>query len=135
MDISENQLTQVLEQYREDHPRSKKDQFFRTLNSILLTIIIALVSTGGAWLKSMDRDTQAELKVINDKMDGLMVATLTNSSAIQSHETTANIWISRIEALEKGTTVATSDRITKTEALAAIENLRAWVEKYYERKE
>ena len=41
----------------------------------------------------------------------------------------------RLSDLEDGSVVATADRITKTEALEAIDELRKWVEKYYERRD
>ena len=117
-----------------DKHKFSKDEILRTINTVLLSIIGIMITIGTVWMRNMEVDRKADIREINNKMDGLMIATLTNSNAIQSHEINASIWKDRITALEEGTTVATADRITKTEALAAVSNLRKWVEKYYERK-
>ena len=138
MEITENQLAEVLEQYRQDHPRTRRDDFFRVLNSILITVAILLITSGGIWMRNMESDRKEDLELINEKMDGLMIATLTNSAAITSHGETAQIHIDRITALEQGTALATMDRITKGEALDAINkmnnDMKKWVERYFQRK-
>ena len=111
-----------------------RDEILRTINTILITVIVIMIGTVTVWMRNMEVDRREDIREINTKMDGLMIATLTNSANIRSHEELYEIYIAKIESLEEGTSTATADRITKTEALAAIDNLRMWVEKYYQRK-
>ena len=106
----------------------------KTANTFLLTTITLLITVGGAWMRYIELDNKRAVELVNAKLDTLMLATLTNSSQIKAYDVAADIWQDRILALETGRARATEDRITKTEALAAVENLRRWVERYYERK-
>ena len=112
--------------------RFTRDEILRTINTILLTVIGIVIAAGSVWMRNMEVDRREDNKEVNLKLDGLMIATLTNSNTISTHT-------GKIEALEKGTSLATMDRITKTEALAAIDYLeremKRHVEKYYQRKQ
>ena len=96
-------------------------------NTILLSILTIVISASSSILISNVGD-------MNAKLDNLMIQTTVNSERITSHNAESREWKLRIESLESGASDATSDRITKTEALEAIERLREWVEKYYQRK-
>jgi hypothetical protein len=97
------------------------------INSALLATITVIISAiGGILVSSMNG--------INEKMDSLMMQTTINSERIYGHNKDSEEWKSRILALEKGESNATSDRITRSEALKAVEDLRLWVEKYYVKK-
>jgi len=114
--------------------RTKKDEFLRTINTILLSAIGIAITVVSVWMRNVEVDNKEADKQINDKLDVLMVATITNAQQIQAHEISSLDWKDRIEALETGHATATADRITKTEALAAVDGLRSWVERYYQRK-
>ena len=96
-------------------------------NTILLSILTLVVSIASTVMVS-------NIGEMNDKLDNLMIQTTVNSERINNHNIESGEWKLRIESLESGAADATSDRITKTEALDAIERLREWVEKYYQRK-
>ena len=111
-----------------------QDGWQKFANTFLLATITLLITVGGAWIRYIELDNKEAVEVVNTKLDTLMLATLANSSQIKADNVADDIWQARILALETGRVRATEDRITKTEALAAVENLRRWVEKYYERK-
>ena len=103
------------------------EQVQKWSNTILLSIITVVMSVSATMLVG-------NVNTVNQKLDTLMMQTAINSERIMGHNAEADEWKTRIESLETGQVDATRDRITKTEALAAIEDLRTWVEKYYERK-
>jgi low affinity Fe/Cu permease len=118
----------------ENKHRFSKDEILRTINTVLLTAIGIIILNASVWIRNMEVDRKDDIASINMKMDNIMIAALTNTNSIAAHEKSAQVMINKIQALDEGTSIATADRITKTEAIEAIEYLRRWVEKNYERK-
>jgi len=106
-------------------PRSP---LLQIVNSVMLTIIAVFLG----YLTDSISD-------IGNQQETLNIAIAVMNQRFESHTemTTAQRIASeyRITNLEEGSVIATADRITKTEALEAIDNLRNWVEQYYERKD
>ena len=107
--------------------RSKKDELMRTINTILLSIITIVITVGATLIVDSTRR-------LNDKLDSLMIQVAINTANLKAHDVESQLWKDKITALETGQAEATMDRITKTEALNAIDDLRVWVDKFYERK-
>jgi len=99
----------------------------KTANTVALTIITLVITVGTSLMVD-------NTKATNKKLDELVIQTTINSMSLQSHDAESLVWKNRIEALEEGRAEATMDRITKGEALDAIEELKKWVDRYYERK-
>ena len=114
--------------------RTKKDELLRTANTVLLSVITVVITIAATMIIDSN-------KRLNDKIDSLMIQVAVNSANLAGHELEAGVWKSqiknnskKIDALEAGNVEATMDRITKTEALRAIDDQRKWVEKYFARK-
>ena len=105
------------------------------MRTFLITVIMLIVTVGGLWVRYIELDNRAALKAIDEKLDTLMIAVLTNTAQIHAHESESEIWKEAIKNLQNGTVAATQDRITKTEAYEALENLRKYMDKYFERKQ
>ncbi len=107
---------------------TRKNPLLQIVNSIMLTIIAVFLG----YLTSTLRD-------IGTQQSDLNIAIAVMNQRYESHIAVAvdtrDHFESRVSSLEKGTVLATADRITKTEALAAIDGLRNWTERYYQRKE
>lgn len=108
----------------------RKENIFKYINTILLSIMSLIMMYGvGVLNKLSDSQKQNEIAI------AVMVKT------ISSHNAEAANWVAeiksnenRLDKLEQGHTAATYDRFTKTEALEAIQKLKEWVEKNYEKK-
>ena len=100
----------------------------KQLNPILLSVLVLLI--GGMLTIFWDFR-----KDVNEKLDTLMIQdALGRAMALQDDKRTDLLGV-RISKLENGQAIATRDRWTKTEALAANEKERVWIEKYFERKQ
>ena len=96
-------------------------------NTVMVSIIMLFVSIGGPIMVSEFRD-------FSEKLDSLLIT-------VTVHNSESEIWKQQIvkntdaiEKLQDGQHEATADRFTKEEAMQAIEALKIWVDKYYERK-
>ena len=97
------------------------------LNTALLSIMLIVIAA------DITR-TRDQEKSVGQKLDGIIRSTAINSERITSHNVEASVWKDRILSLELGNHRATMDRITKSEALKAIDDLRDYVEANFERK-
>lgn len=93
----------------------------------MLTIITLVVSVGAPMLNTTFNN-------VNEKLDSLLIASTLNAERITAHNSEAEIWKDRIEALEVGDHEATMDRITRAEVMKALDDMKDWVDKYYARK-
>lgn len=111
-----------------DGERTIRSPLLQIVNSVMLTIIAVFLG----YLTNSIRD-------IGNQQETLNIAIAVMNQRFESHSEIATTYKDafevRIGNLEEGTVIATADRITKTEALQAIDNLRKWVEKYYERRD
>ena len=111
-----------------ENDTGKRNPLLQIVNSIMLTIIAVFLG----YLTN-------SISVIGKQQETLNVAIAVMNQRLESHiEIATNYktqFDTRITNLEEGSVAATADRITKSEALAAIDELRRWVERYYERKE
>lgn len=100
----------------------------KQLNPILLTVVALLL--GGMltifWDFRKDVTETLDILVIQDAIGRTIAA--------QDDKRTDLLGV-RISKLENGQAIATRDRWTKTEALAAHDKERVWIEKYFERKQ
>lgn len=107
---------------------TKRNPLLQIVNSIMLTVIAVFLG----YLTN-------SISVIGKQQETLNVAIAVMNQRLESHIEIAGTYKDqfdeRITSLEEGSVSATADRITKTEALQAIDELRKWVERYYERKE
>jgi hypothetical protein len=90
------------------------------VNTAMLTIVTLVVSVGAPMLNNTFNN-------VNDKLDSLLIT-------VTVHNSEAEIWKQRIEALEAGNHQATVDRITREEVMKALDDMKEWVDKYYARK-
>jgi low affinity Fe/Cu permease len=104
-----------------------KEGWQKTANTIVLSVMTLIITTGVALMVD-------NTKSVSKKLDELVIQTTINSMKLEAHNEEAGMWKNRIQALEEGKAEATMDRITKGEALDAIEDLKKWVDRYYERK-
>lgn len=104
-----------------------REDIMRTINTVLLSVITIVLTVGATMIID-------STKRLNDKLDNVIIQVTMNSAKLEGHNQEASIWIDRIQALEKGEAEATMDRITKSEALEAIDDLKKWVDRYYARK-
>ncbi len=95
--------------------------------TIMLSVITIIITVGTSLIVS-------GMTKLNEKLDSIVVQTAVNAIEIKSHNIEAEIWKDRIVSLETGQSIATSDRITRTEAMRAMEDMKEWVDKYYARK-
>ena len=104
------------------------------LNTALLTIIMSMLSVGGIALNNSINKTNekydlmdAKFDVMDSRMNGFVIISTLNTERVLLHN-------DRISELETGQHSATMDRITKTEAYEAVDNLRKYIDKYFERR-
>ena len=121
-------LKKLLGMSDKENDTGKRNPLLQIVNSIMLTIIAVFLG----YLTN-------SISVIGKQQETLNVAIAVMNQRLESHiEIATNYktqFDTRITNLEEGSVAATADRITKSEALAAIDELRRWVERYYERKE
>ena len=104
------------------------------LNTALLTVIMGMLSFGGAAFIKKDNKTNekydlmdAKFDVMDSRMNGFVIISTLNTERVLLHN-------DRLAELETGQHSATMDRITQTEAYQAVDNLRKYVDKYFERR-
>lgn len=105
-----------------------RNPLLQIVNTIMLTIIaifLGYLTNSIATIGKQQADLNVAIAIMNQRFEGHVILS----------QTYADDYGIRISNLENGSVMATTDRITKTEALEAIDNLRIWVERYYERKE
>ena len=102
----------------------------RHLNTILLTIMSIILIYVGASITNL---TKAQ--------NNMRIEIALIGKAVLDHSEESEYWKGIIQEnqddiqdIKLGNVSATSDRITKSEALAANESLRKYIEKYYQRK-
>ena len=96
-------------------------------NTIMLSVITIIITVGTSLIVS-------GMTKLSEKLDNIVVQSAVNSIEIKAYNIEAEIWKDRIVSLETGQSIATSDRITRTEAMQAIDDIKNWVDKYYARK-
>lgn len=103
------------------------DERIKILNTILLSVLSVIITAASVILINLLTELKAG-------QSALMIQSTINSERIAAHNEDAIVWKNRIEALEIGNAEATKDRYTRAEAMRAIEQLKDWVDKYYQRK-
>ena len=108
----------------------EKTGFWHKALTIAITVMIVAI---GFMINSVRSNTESQHQL------EIVVAVM--SKSINDHNISASDWIAkikdndqRITNLETGTTLATYDRITRTEALEAIRALEKNIEKNYQQK-
>ena len=104
------------------------DTWIKQINPILMTIITILISLMVTTFFRFKKD-------VNEKLDVLMIQSAIDRTINDNASDNSDLLQLRIDRLETGQVIARRDRITKTEALKAIEKQKIWIEKYFERKE
>ena len=104
--------------------RKQTLQIYNTVVLTLISLLLALAINSMVHVRHELNELKITTTVLNQRLDDF----------IQTQNNKNEMFHARIHNLEEGNVKATADRITKTEALAAIDNLRKWVERYYVRK-
>ena len=111
------------------------------LNRALLTVIVAILSIGATSLNTtfINMNTKfdlmdAKFDVLDSRVSELVLISTINTERISHYRIDDVALNTRMTLLETGQHEATMDRITKTEVYTALENLKKWVDRYYERK-
>lgn len=100
------------------------------INTILLAMITMVVTYGVTTVNKFANelnDLQITVAVLSESVLTHNIQAGKYIEQIEDHET-------RIVELETGSAFATRDRMTKSEVLEALENLKDWVDENYERK-
>ena len=107
-----------------------KSEFWHKLLTIMVTIsIVVLTALTGIVLKMYNAQKDIEIT-----MAVMAQSIITHNISAGGHIENINSNTERIYALEEGQHLSTHDRITKVEALEALDGLKKWVEKNYKRK-
>lgn len=113
---------------------TKKDELLRTANTVLLSVIAVVITVASTMIVDSN-------KRFNDKLDSIMIQVAVNTTNQNGHNIEAGVWKERIlensndiKAIKNGQVDATMDRITKTQATKAMDDMKIWIEEYFERK-
>ena len=100
-----------------------KNKVFQYVNTFLLSAIMILMTYGSVTIRT----------VLNNQNDQNVTIAVMSSNLTSLNDNDVD-YNDRLKKIETGQIAATADRITKTEALAAIERLRDYIDKNFQRK-